>query len=161
MYRLLLAVTDWLQNTPMALAVGGSDWAYPFIQLTHFTGLSLWIATSVAVDLRLLGVNKGNQTASQLLDALFVWNWIGFGIAVAGGFLLFSIAATSFVGNAGFRVKLGILLPLALASHIVVQRKTRAWSQTPDPPVAAKLAGLIELLLWLSVATAAVSIPYF
>jgi len=161
MYRLLLAFTDWLQNTPMALAVGGSDWAYPFIQLTHFTGLSLWFATTVAVDLRLLGVNKGNQTASQLLGALFVWNWIGFGIAVAGGFLLFSIAATSFVGNAGFRVKLGILLPLALAWHIVVQRKTRGWSQTPDPPVAAKLAGLIELLLWLSVATAAVSIPYF
>src|SRR5712692_7483874 len=89
MYRLLLAFTDWLQNTPMALAVGGSDWAYPFVQLTHFTGLSLWLGTSVAVDLRLLGVNKGNQTASQLLDALFVWNWIGFGIAVVGGFLLF------------------------------------------------------------------------
>ena len=161
MYRLLLVFTDWLQNTPMALAVGGSDWAYPFVQWTHFTGLSLWLGTSVAVDLRLLGVNKGSQTASQLSDALFVWNWIGFGIAVVGGFLLFSIAAASFVGNAGFQVKLGILLPLALASHIGVQRKTRTWSQGPDPPLAAKLAGLIELLLWLSVATAAVSIPYF
>jgi len=161
MYRLLVAFTDWLQNTPMALAVGGSDWAYPFVQLTHFTGLSLWLGTSVAVDLRLLGVIGRRQTPSQLSDALFVWNWIGFGIAVVGGFLLFSIAATSFVGNAGFRVKLGILLPLALASHIVVQRKTRAWSRAPEPPVAAKLAGLMELLLWLSVATAAVSIPYF
>ena len=161
MYRLLLAFTDWLQNTPMALAVGGSDWAYPFVQLTHFTGLSLWLGTTVAVDLRLIGVNKGSQTASQLLDALFVWNWIGFGIAVVGGFLLFSIAATSFVSNAAFRVKLGVLLPLALASHIVVQRKTPTWSQAPDPPLTAKLAGLIELLLWLSVATAAVSIPYF
>jgi len=161
MDRFLVTFANWLQNTPMALAVGGSDWAYPFVQLTHFTGLSLWLGTSVAVDLRLLGMGKGRQSPSQLLDALFVWNWVGFGVAVTGGFLLFSIAAGAFVTNAAFRTKLGILVPLALAWHIVVQQKTRAWSQTPDPPVVAKLAGLIELLLWLSVATAAVSIPYF
>lgn len=161
MYRLLMAFADWLQNTPMALTVGGSDWAYPYVQLTHFTGLSLWLGTSVAVDLRLLGVGKRPQSISQLSDALFVWNWIGFGIAVLGGFLLFSIAAVSFVSNTAFRVKLGILLPLALGMHIVVQRKTRTWSQSPNTPRAAKLAGLVELLLWLAVATAAVSIPYF
>ena len=161
MDRWLVSFTDWLQNTPLALAVGGSDWAYPWVQLIHFTGLSLWLGTSVAVDCRLLGVTKGRQTASHLLDALFVWNWIGFGMAILGGFLLFSIAATSFVSNAAFRAKLGIFLPLALVSHLVVQRKTRAWSEPPEPPVAAKLASLIEILLWLCVATAAVSIPYY
>lgn len=161
MYRLLLAFTNWLENTRMALAVGGSDWAYPYVQLTHFTGLSVWLGTSVAVDLHLLGLSKRRQSASQLSDALFVWNWIGFGIAVLGGFLLFSIAATSFVNNAAFRVKLGLLFPLALAAHIVVQRKARAWSQTENPPAVARLAGLAEALLWVSVATAAVSIPYF
>jgi len=157
----LITFAHWLQNTPWAVAIASSDYAYPFVQLTHFTGLSLWLGTTVAVDLRLIGVNKGSQAASQLSDALFVWNWIGFGVAVAGGFLLFSIAATSFVSNAAFRVKLGILLPLALASHIVVQRKTHAWSRAPDSPMTAKLAGLMELSLWLFVATAAVSIPYF
>jgi hypothetical protein len=37
--------------------------------------------------------------------------------------------------------------------------KTRAWGRLPDTPAVAKLAGLIELLLWLSVVTAAVEIP--
>jgi hypothetical protein len=160
-YRLLVTFADWLQNTSWALAVGGSDWAYPWVQLTHFTGLSLWLGASVAVDFRLLGVGKGHQTASQLADALFVWSWIGFGMAIVGGFLLFSTAATAFVSNPAFLAKLGILLPLALLSHLVVQRKTNAWSRAPALPAAAKLAGLIELLLWLFVATAAVSIPYF
>jgi len=161
MYRLILAFANWLQNTPMALAVGGSDWAYPYVQLTHFTGLSLWVGTSVALDVRLLGVGEGRQSPAELLDALFLWNWIGFGLTILGGFLLFSIAAASFVGNLAFRAKLGILIPLALAVHIFVQAKARDWSETPEPPVAAKLAGLLEMLLWLSVATAAVSIPYF
>jgi len=118
------------------------------------------LGTSVAVDLSLMGVGRRKQAASQLLDALFVWNWVGFGIAVLGGFLLFSIAATSFVSNAAFRVKLGILLPLALGMHILIQTKTRAWSRAECPPTVAKLAGLVELLLWMSVVAAAVSIPY-
>jgi len=25
-------------NRPFALAIAGSDWAYPFVQATHFTG---------------------------------------------------------------------------------------------------------------------------
>jgi hypothetical protein len=93
MDRLFLEFANWLQNTPMALAVGGSDWAYPYVQLTHFTGLSLWLGTSVAVDLRLLGMGKQRQSPAQLLEMLFFWNWIGFSVAVTGGFLLFSIAA--------------------------------------------------------------------
>ena len=156
----LFAFADWLQNTPLALAVGGSDWAYPWVQLTHFTGLSLWLGTSVAVDFRLLTRRKNVPPISHLVDSLFVWNWIGFGIAILGGFLLFSIAASSFVSNAAFRAKLGIYFPLALLSHIVVQRKARAWGLAPEPPSVARLAGVIEMLLWLAVAAAAVSIPY-
>jgi hypothetical protein len=155
MYDLLVTLCNWLQNTRWALALGRSNWAYPFVQTIHFTGLCLWLATTVAVDLHLLGVGKRRQTAAQLSDALFVSNWIGLGIAVLGGFLLFSISAASFVSKPAFRVKLGILIPLGLVLHIVVQRKARAWS-TPDTLAVAKLAGLIELLLWLSVASAAV-----
>jgi hypothetical protein len=52
-----------------------------------------------------------------------------------------------------------MLVPLALVWHIVVQQKTRTWGQTSDVPTVAKLAGLVELLLWVSVVTAAVEIP--
>jgi hypothetical protein len=44
--------------------------------------------------------------------------------------------------------------------HIVIQRKAPMWEQASENPPVAKIAGLIELLLWLCVATAAVLIPY-
>jgi prolipoprotein diacylglyceryltransferase len=160
MYELLVEFCRWIQSTSWAQSILTSSWAFPYVQLTHFTGLSLWIGTNALLDLRLLGVGKKHQTASQLSDALFVWNWIGFGIAVFGGFLLFSISATIYIRNPAFRIKLGVLIPLALLLHIVVQRKARAWDQE-DTPVAAKLAGLAELTLWFCVASAAVLIPYF
>src|ERR1700732_576134 len=161
MYNLLLSFCHWLQNTSLASSIASSDWAYPPVQAIHFTGLSLWVSTNVALDLRLLGVRKQHRTISELSDALFVWNWIGFGIAVLGGFLLFSTAAGRYIYNPAFQVKLGILIPLGLVLHIVNQRKARAWSQTLAPPTAAKVAGLTDWRLCFSVATAAVSIPYF
>jgi hypothetical protein len=42
-----------------------------------------------------------------------------------------------------------------------VQFKVRAWGRTKDPPNVAKVAGFVEILLWVSVATAATTIPYF
>jgi hypothetical protein len=161
MYHLLYSFCDWLQNTGWALNIAGSTWAYPYVQMIHFTGLSLWVGTNLALDLSLLGVGRKRLTPAELNDGLFVWNWIGLGIAVTGGFMLFSTAATSFIVNPAFRFKLGVFFPLALILHIVVQRKARVWGQPPATPAVAKLAGFAEMLLWLSVATAAVSIPIY
>jgi hypothetical protein len=54
-----------------------------------------------------------------------------------------------------------VLLPLALAWHIFVQRKSRTWGRTPETPSVAKFAGLLEIVLWVSVGTAAVWIPNY
>ena len=150
----------WLQNRPFALAIAGSDWAYPLVQATHFTGLSIWIGTIVAVDLSLLGVGKKSSASLQLSDALFIWNWIGFGIAVTAGFLLFSISAETYLTNIAFLTKVGLLIPLGLVLHVVIQRKAPTWEKSSETPSLAKAAGCTELLLWLCVATAAVLIPY-
>ena len=161
MHAWFVSVADWLQNVPLIVWLGSAQYAYPFVQLTHFTGLSLWLGSTLAVDFRLLGAGKRFQTASQLSDALFVWNWIGLGIAVLGGFTLFSIAAVGYIDNPAFRLKLVVLIPLALAWHVFVQQKTRTWGRTAETPPAAKAAGLMEILLWVSVATAAVWIPNY
>jgi hypothetical protein len=156
----LVMFGHWLQNQPFALAIAGSEWAYPVVQATHFTGLSLWVGTNVAVDLSLLGVGKKSSPTLQLSDALFFWNWIGFIVAVTGGFLLFSVSAETYLTNIAFLTKLGFLIPLGLVLHIVIQQKAPLWEKASETPFVAKIAGLIELLVWLSVATAAVLIPY-
>jgi hypothetical protein len=157
----VVAFCQWLESTWWGTGVRTTIWGYPYIQLIHFTGLSMWLGTNLALDLRLLGVGQKRQTAAELRNALFAWNWIGFCIVVLGGFLLFSSTAATFVVNPAFRVKLGIFVPLALAWHIFVQWKARTWGQTPDTPPVAKFAGLTEVLLWLCVITAAVEIPNY
>jgi hypothetical protein len=152
---------NWLESSRIGSGIGESTWAYPYVQLLHFTGLSLWMGTTIAVDLHLLGVLPREQTTAQLSKALILWNWIGFVVLVTGGFLLFSTAATAFIINPAFETKIGLLLPVALIWHILVQLKIPSWGGTMDPPNVAKVAGLVEILLWVSVATAATTIPYF
>ncbi len=137
MYRLLIAFAGWLQNTPLALSIGGSDWAYPYIQLTHFTGLSLWLGTSVAVDLRFLGLIKEKQKPPQLSDRLFVLNWTGFGIAIIGGALLFSISAQTYVLNPAFRHQIGN--PLAAGPRVTHRRAAKV--AYVEPVAGAAVSG--------------------
>ena len=146
----------WLESTPWGVMVRDSTWMYPVMKWLHFTGLSLWLGTILTVDLRLLGVGDRRHTAAELSNSLCAWRWIGFFVAFLGGFLLFSVEATTYVSHAGFRLKLAVLIPLALMWHVVVQRNTRAWTRAEDVSATGKWAGLIELLLWISVVTASV-----
>ena len=157
----ILNFGHWLQNTSWALSIATSDWAYPFVQLIHFSGLSLWVGTILAVDFRLLGIGKDRQTPYQISESVFVWNWIGLGVAVCGGFMVFACSAETYLHNPAFLTKVGILVPVGVIWHVVVQQKVRRLNAGTEVPKGVKIAGLVELLLWVSVATAAVLIPSF
>lgn len=159
MHHTLYVFAKWLEATPWGVMARESLYAYPFVQLVHFTGLSIWLGTNFTLDLRLLGVGKTRATAATVAQELFVWNWIGFAIVLTGGFWLFSGIASAFIDNIAFQWKLGFLVPLALIWHIFVQRKALDWGRTTDTPGIAKLAAITEILLWISVVTAAVEIP--
>jgi hypothetical protein len=155
----LMPLCRYLEATWWATDIRTSLWGYPFIQLIHFSGLSLWLGTSIAGDLRLIRVGKKPQTATEVRDELFVWNWIGFCTVVTGGFLLFSARATAYIINPAFRTKLFMLVPLALLWHVFVQTKTSMWEKTTSN--TGRLAGLVEVILWLAVVAAAVEIPSY
>src|SRR5215813_1270471 len=161
MYDAVLAGCRWLENTPWGVAVRASSWMYPLALWVHFVGLSVWLATCLAVDLRLMGVGPRRLNAVELSTGLFAWNWIGFAVAFVGGFLLLSAEATTYAANTGFRLKLIVLIPAALMWHVIVQKivqkKTQAWTKTAQTSAIGRWAGLIEFLLWILVVSASVS----
>jgi hypothetical protein len=156
MHDAVLACCRWLENTPWGVTVRDSSWMYPVVLWVHFTGLSIWFGTILAVDLRLMGVGARRQTAVELSNGLFVWKWIGFGIMLVAGFLLLSAEATTYITNTSIRLKLAVLTPLALTWHVVVQNNTRAWTGNAQTSTIGKWAGAIEFLLWISVVAASV-----
>ena len=157
MYDAVLACCRWLEETPWGATIRASSWMFPATLWIHFVGLCIWFGTTLTVDLRLMGVGPRRQSAVELSNSLFAWNWIGFGVAFLGGFLLLSAEATTYVANIGFWLKLGVATPLALIWHVVVQKNTRAWSSAErSAPDAARWAGAIEFALWIAVVASSV-----
>src|SRR5438046_6851764 len=111
MYDVVLAACRWLEHTSWAVTVRESALAYPVMQWIHFVGLSLWLGACLTVDLRLIGVGQRRQTAAELSNGLFAWRGIGFGVALVGGFLLFSSSATMYVSTAVSFLKVSVLNP--------------------------------------------------
>ena len=160
MQQAMLNFCEWLQNTPVVLTIGHTLWGYPYVQLIHFFGLSIWVGTIMMLDLRLLGLAGRSQSVGQLAKQLSPWTWTALAIVVTGGSLLFSVAAASYFQNPAFRFKIPLVLT-GIAYHIVIVRNVPKWDRSPSTPPLAKLAGLLEILLWLAVITAAVEIPTY
>jgi len=160
MQDLLFAFCKWLQSTWLGHHVGSTLWAYPYVQLIHFSGLSLWVGTIVILDLRLLGLTLRGQSVTELADQLFPWKWTGLGIAVIGGISLLSATATTYFHNPAFRVKFPLVLT-GIAYHLFVQRNVTKWGRDRSLPIQARLAGFLDLAIWLGVITAAVNIPNY
>lgn len=156
MFDVVLAACRWLENTSWSVTIRESALAYPILQWIHFVGLSLWLGACLTVDLRLMGVGRRRQTAAELSNGLFAWKWTGCGVAFVGGFLLFSAYATMYVSNPAFFMKVAVLTPLALMWHLVVQKRAGAWTEAEHTSAIGTWAGAIELVLWISVVTAAV-----
>jgi hypothetical protein len=146
---------QWLEATGPAEAISESDWLFPCIEVVHVLAITLVVGSISMVDLRLLNLNLRDRPADEVIAEVLPFTWVGFGVAVLTGSLLFASAATKYWGTALFRLKL-VMLALAginmLAFHAsATYRRLPAWSASPHTPRAAKIAGAASLVLWIGV----------
>jgi hypothetical protein len=91
------------------------------------------------------------------------WAWTGFAIQVTTGLLLFSSEATKMYVNAGFQVKMLLILTAGinvLVFHSITYQSVDQWDNDPVAPFGARAAGLISILLWFGIVAAGRWIAY-
>jgi hypothetical protein len=114
------------------------------------------------MDLRLLGFAR-SLPALALGRFLLRWAWLGLALVIPTGLAMFSTHATEFAANPAFRLKLLLLAVAALNAatfHVTVYRTAVDWNRDAPTPPAAKVAGLISLVLWLGVIACGRMIAY-
>jgi hypothetical protein len=138
---------QWLLNSPIPRAMNSAEWVFPAVQSLHFIGFAMSIGTIAIVDYRLLGFGKGHAGAVELAASLAQWTLAGIAVMFITGPLMFSTDAVGYPNNPAFRFKMACLA-LALLSHFTLHRR----AIRPDaPPVFAKFAAAMSLLLWSAV----------
>jgi hypothetical protein len=153
-----MPVLEWLhalEQTWIGEVVRES--AFPYVEGTHVLALSLSVGTVAWFDLRLLGAAMRSRPVSEVFESVRGWMFAGFGLMFATGALLFAAHATKAYESWSFRAKVALLVLAGLNTlvfHFTIDRSRLEWNAAPVPPLAARMAGLMSLVLWLSVIAA-------
>jgi hypothetical protein len=145
---------EWLATTEWSIALHESQYAYTTIESIHVWTLCLFVGFVVLLDLRLVGIVFRSVPVSHMVERLLPWTKVGFTIMVISGIALFYAIPFRTYHNVFFRVK-AILLVLAglnaFVFHNGVYRKAPQWDLDGYTPRAARLAGILSLILWTAI----------
>jgi hypothetical protein len=144
---------QWLQDLSFPTDIRESDWLFPTIETVHVLALVLVVGSILMVDLRLLGiVNRERSVRSVTAERLPV-TWSAFLVAAVAGSFLFSSKAVTYYDDFPFRLKVVCLVLAGINMawfHALTYRRVAEWDLGP-PPRAARIAGGISLILWVTV----------
>ncbi len=154
---------QWLHDTQFSITMRESLYAEPIVETLHVLTLTLFLGFAVLLDLRLLGVVMRRRRMSEVLRQLNPWLIAGFVVMIVTGVLLFSGDPISFYSTAFFKVKM-IMLVLAgvnvLIFNSTIGRRTAEWDLDANTPRAAKIAGIVSMVLWVAIVAAGRAIAY-
>lgn len=147
-----------LQNTALASLIRGdvsnSAWIFPIIETLHVLALAIVYGTIAMVDLRMLGLASRSERMSSLSSELLPWTWLAFAGAALTGSLMFISKSETYWNSFEIRGKF-LCMALAGLNMVIYQlglhRRVSEWDRRLPPPVAARLAGGLSLLLWTGV----------
>ena len=150
-----------LESSAVGQAMRQWTWLYPLVETAHIFGFVLLVGAITLFDLRLLGFGRA-LPADLLAGLVLPVPVVGFVLALTTGTLLFTAEATAYARNPAFLVKLSLIavgLANVLVFHLGPYRAIRHWRSETLPP-AARLAGLLSLVLWFAVVASGRLIAY-
>ena len=138
-------------------------WLYPSVEIVHIAGIAMLVGSIVVLDLRLLGLSR-SLPVRRLAAHVLPWSAGSFLLIVPSGLAMFVAHAADLMGNPVFALKVCLILAAgmnAAAFHAGVFRSAAQWDVDVMPPLAARFAAALSLLLWLSVLACGRLLAYF
>ena len=152
-----------IEASALGVAMRQWLWLYPIVEIVHVAGIALLVGSIVILDLRLLGVSR-SLPVRRLAAHILPWSLASFVLIVPSGLAMFVAHASDLMGNAVFPIKICLIL-LAGANagifHASAFRGAAQWDVDVMPPVAARAAAAVSLLLWFSVIACGRLLAYF
>ena len=151
---LFAGLISYLENSALADNIRENDLLFPLIESVHVVAICLVVGSILAVDLRLLGLASLNRSVSRVTAGILPLTWGAFVVAVASGGLLFISNATKYLGNGFFVAKLCLIAAAGLNMamfHFIGAKDLPRWENDRRPPLPARLAGGVSIVLWIAV----------
>jgi len=142
----LLELCQWIQFSPLMVAMRSSPWLFPLIASVHLMGLAMIGGAVLVGDLRLLGFGLSGQPVALVARDTERWLIAGLLVSMPTGILQFMCFATKYYYLRFFWVKMAALVLVIVFTFSVRRRMLAKTNEAP------KLAAVVSLLLWTIVA---------
>ena len=159
----MMELLERMENLPTSTWIHESLWGFPIVVGSHILGLIVSVGILVWFDFRLMGFGMRHCRVSTLYRRLMPWASGGFAVMFASGVLLFAAYATDAYPNIYFRIKMAAILLAGINAgiyHLVTERHVADWDESPRPPLPARTAGLVSVVLWAAVILSGRMISY-
>jgi len=151
---MLDAFCRWLQATPLSLLISTHFWIIPALQTVHILAIASVISAIFMIDLRLIGLVRGEQTADEFAARLLPFVWWPLPILALTGALLISAEPARSLENPSFGIKMALLLAAASIT-LLYQRRGARLGRTLRVGL-----GIVSILLWAGIVLAGRWIAY-
>ena len=157
-------IFQYIDATRSSTALRESYYVFPIVEGTHVISIALSVGLVIWFDLRLAGWILRDQAVSAVFRPIRPFMLAGFTLSfITGGMLSWSLALRCY-GSPFFWAKM-IMLVLAGVNiavyHLTIDRRQTEWDAAPFPPLQARTAGVISLVLWVGIITAGRLMAYF
>lgn len=157
------ALLKLLQDSALGDAVRGAEYLYPVLEAGHILGIALLVGPAFTFDLRLLGFGPRVVSVATAARHLLPVSHVGFAIVVLTGVVLLSSQATIVAATGAAPWKFGMLIAACLnvlVFHAGVYRRVNEWTDAAVPPLAARVAASVSLVVWTGVTFAGRFLAY-
>ncbi|KJC51016.1 hypothetical protein UP09_02885 [Bradyrhizobium sp. LTSP885] len=144
----------FFEDSSIADSIRENDTLFPTIESIHVVAICLVVGSILVLDLRLVGFASMNRPVGRLTRAILPVTWGAFAIAASSGFLLFISNATKYLANGYFDAKIILICTAGvnmIVFHAISAKDLPQWEKQKSPPLRARIAGALSILLWIAV----------
>ena len=148
------AIIERIYRSESSTGIRESVWVFPIIEGTHLLGIALSAGALCWFDLRLLGFAFRDERISQVWKYVMPVAFVGFALVFITGALLFWAEAVTAFQSTHFWLKM-VLIVLAGLNALFFEAKLHPkmaeWDIAVTPPIPARVAGIVSLILWAAI----------
>jgi len=142
-----------LEASGLAVAMRGSLWMYPIVEIIHIMGFVILVGSVAMFDLRVLGF--GRSLPLQALGRhLLPWSVASLALVAPAGVMMFSAHPHDFINNPVFQLKLLLIAAAGINAglfHTGIYRHAGEWQAGVAAPLLARMHALASLGIWIAV----------
>jgi hypothetical protein len=151
---MIAGILEWVGTTKWSVMLLESYYVWPLLESTHVVTLAFFVGTALMMDLRLVGIAFPGVPVTAFTGRLLPWTRFAFALMVTTGLLLFYSSPLRYYNNIFFRLKIVLLLSAGLniwLFHSRIHLDVEEWENDLRPPRAARIAGLVSIIVWTGV----------